>query len=221
MRAIDVAADDSAAAMLLDDGHVYLATPSNVVDLDGRPGLIAPSLDAWGYTWTVPHDSPRALKATGPDAAPNDVARAWPEASEITALRVAADGARAAALVTVGGQRHAVVAAVIRDDDGTPIGLGETHEIGRFTGTAQGLAWVGPDTVAILTSTDDARMLTQPIGGPAETMSAPSGPRSVAGARTITGVRVLSSDGVVFARRGSTWQASLSGVLVLGTRSGQ
>ena len=33
-------------------------------------------------------------------------------------------------------------------------------------------------------------------------------------------VRVLSSDGIVYAQRGSSWQQSVSGVLVLGTRAG-
>ncbi|MFC4140279.1 MULTISPECIES: LpqB family beta-propeller domain-containing protein [unclassified Microbacterium] len=221
VRSIDVAADDAAAAMLLDDGHVYLATSDNVVELDSRAGLLAPSLDNRGYTWSVPRGSPGELLATGADATQNKVARAWPGASEISALRVAADGVRVAALVTVGGQRRSVVAAVVRDDKGTPIGLGEMHEIGRFTGTPQGLAWIGADAVGILTSSDDDRMLTQPIGGPVAASAAPAEPRGIAGARTAAGVRILSAEGVVFAQRGSTWQASLSDVLVLGTRSGE
>ncbi|REJ06537.1 hypothetical protein DY023_05355 [Microbacterium bovistercoris] len=221
VRSIDVADDDGAAAMLLDDGHVYLATSDNVVELDSRAGLIAPSLDNRGYTWTVPHGSPGELLATGADVRQQKIARAWSGASEISALRVAADGVRVAALVTVGGQRRSVVAAVIRDDKGTPISLGEMHEIGRFTGTPQGLAWIGSDAIGVLTSSDDDRILTQPVGGPLAASAAPAEPRSLAGARSAAGVRILSSGGVVFAQRGSTWQASLSGVLVLGTRSGE
>ncbi|MFE6734157.1 LpqB family beta-propeller domain-containing protein [Microbacterium sp. NPDC057650] len=221
LRAIDVATDDSAAAMMLDDGHVYLATPDNTAELDGRAGLIAPSLDTWGYTWTVPRGAPGALQARGADAGLHGVARAWPGASDISALRVAADGARVAALVTVGGQRQVVVAAVIRDDKGVPISLGEMHELGRFTGTALGLGWIGSDAVAVLTSSDEPHMLAQPIGGPADSAQAPVGPRSIAGARSVSGVRILAADGVVFAQRGSTWQASIDGVVVLGTRSGQ
>lgn len=221
LRSIDVAADDSAAAMMLDDGHVYLATPDNTAELDGRAGLIAPSLDTWGYTWTVPRGAPGTLQASGADAGLHKVERAWPRASEISALRVAADGARVAALITVGGQRRVVVAAVIRNDKGVPTELGETHDLGRFTGTALGLSWIGSDSVAVLTSSDEPRMLTQPIGGPAESSAAPAGPRSISGARSVSGVRILAADGVVFAQRGSTWQSSIEGVLVLGTRSGQ
>ncbi|MFE6995271.1 LpqB family beta-propeller domain-containing protein [Microbacterium sp. NPDC057659] len=221
LRAIDVAADESAGAMMLDDGHVYLATSDNTAELDARAGLIAPSLDTWEYTWTVPRGTPGALLAIGADAVPHKIERAWPGASEISALRVSADGARVTALVTVGSQRRIVVAAVIRNDKGVPTGLGEMHELGRFPSTALGLSWVGSDAVAILTSAEEPHVLTQPIGGPADSTSAPAGPRSISGARAVSGVRILATDGVVFAQRGSTWQASIDGVLVLGTRSGQ
>lgn len=59
---IDVAADDTHAATRLADQHVYLVGAGSLDELDARPGLINPSLDPYGYTWSVPTGSPRPCR---------------------------------------------------------------------------------------------------------------------------------------------------------------
>ncbi len=217
---IDVAADGTRAAARLGNGAVFGVSEGERVELDARPGLIAPTMDPFGYTWTVPRDEPQAVLAWTPQVESERIAQAWPDASAISHQRIAADGTRIAAIVTVGGQRRIVVAAVLRDDNGAPTGFGEVHEIGRVAAPAQGLAWLGPDAVMVLTGGEDALVITQQVGGPASFVAAPPRAQSIAGAKAMAWVRVLGDDGVVYAQRGSSWQEGVDGILVLGTHAG-
>src|SRR5690606_14092212 len=220
ITAIDVSLDATLAAMQLRDGRVFAVTAGNTVELDDTAGLIEPSLDPFGFTWTVQRDVPEGLRAWSDQRVRQPIAHAWPGAESISQLRVSADAARVAAVVTTGGQRRVVVAAILRGKDSEPTELGEIHEIGRLDGPARGLAWVGDDSLAVLSSAPDPQLTTYVVGGPASSSSAPDGADAVAGAKTSTGVRVLSSDGAVYAQRGSSWQRSIQNVLVLGTRAG-
>ncbi|RUQ04050.1 hypothetical protein D8M34_14855 [Microbacterium sp. HSID17254] len=221
IEAIDVAADDASAALQLDDGHVYLVGKSSRDELDARPGLVHPSLDPYGYVWSVPAGAPQAVQAVGPDVVPHKVAGAWPSASSISDLRVAADGARVAAVIVVGGQRWLAVASVVRDGSGVPTDLGEMRPLLQLTEASTGLAWLGPDRLAVLTDSSTPRLLVQPVGGPGSAETAPSDAASVAGARTPAGVRILDADGQLFAHAGSAWREVAEGVAILATRAGE
>ena len=221
ISAIDVAADDATAALQLDDGHVYLATEDARNELDARPGLVQPSLDPYGYVWSVPAGAPQALLAVGPDVIGHEVAGAWPNASAISDIRVAADGARIAAVVRVGGQLWVVVAAIVRDGAGVPTELGEVRQLIQLTEPSTGLVWLGPDRLAVLTDSTMPRLIMQPVGGPASAESAPSDAASIAGARTPAGVRILDTTGQLFAHAGSAWREIAEGVSVLATRAGE
>lgn len=221
IEAIDVAADDASAALQLDDGHVYLVGKSSRDELDARPGLVQPSLDPYGYVWSVPAGAPQAVQAVGPDVVAHKVAGAWPSASSISDLRVAADGARVAAVIVVGGQRWLAVASVVRDGSGVPTDLGEMRPLLQLAEASTGLAWLGPDRLAVLTDSSTPRLLVQPVGGPGSAETAPSDAASVAGARTPAGVRILDADGQLFAHAGSAWREVTEGVAILATRAGE
>lgn len=222
LASVDVAVDDSLAAAQLTDGRVFLVSEGNRDQLDARPGLIAPSIDPYGYTWTVPAGEPSALRASGSDAAALPVANAWPNASSISDLRVSPDGARVAAVITVGQQRWVVVAAVIRDSAGVPIELGaDVKQLSQLPAPAMGLAWLGADRLAVLIDPQSPQVLTQTVGGPGALETAPGDAVSIAGARSAGGVRVLGAGGQLFAHAGSAWREIAAGVTLLATRSGE
>lgn len=221
IAAIDVAADESRAAVQLGTGSVFHVGDGTVDALDERSGLVRPSIDRYGYTWSVPSAAPHALVAWGSDGTEHPVVNAWPEASAVSHLRVAADGARIAAVVTVGGQRWLAVAAVIRDGNGMPVELGDMTPLGRVQGEATGLVWLGTDRLGILMELDGPMLVSQLVGGPATIEAAPAEARAIAGASTVGGVRMLGADGALFVRSGSAWRESTSGIAVLATRSGQ
>ncbi len=221
IAAIDVAADGAMAAVQMADGAVHAVTDGDTTELDTRSGLIQPSVDPFGFTWTVPRDRPSALTASDGEPVSHPIAQAWPDAAAISHLRVSADGARVAAIVVSGsGQRRLVVAAVLRGEGGAPTELGQTREVARLTGAAQGLGWQGSDAVLVLSNAVDPLLTTHTVGGPASETGAPPGATSLAGARIPGGVRVLGSDGIVYAQRGSSWQEWFPDVRVLATHAG-
>lgn len=222
VRSVDVALDNSRAAMQLDTGVVYTVADGRVDELDGRSGLIKPSIDPYGYTWTVPESAPHALKAWQPDVTSVDDLDAFGEASSISQLRVGPDGARLAAVVVIGGQRWIVAAAIVRDENQVPIEIGPLHMIAQLDGKAIGLSWIGSDTLSVLVDDESNRVvLTQGVGGPGSRAAAPEGARSLSGGPLASSVRILDDEGVLFAQRGTTWQMGRADVLVLGTRVGQ
>lgn len=218
---IDVAADDGTAAVQLADGHAYLVGKGQVNELDVRGGLVPPSLDPYGYTWTVPTGSPTQVLVTGSDVVPHAVANAWPDASAVLQMRVSADGARIAAVIEVGSQRWVVVAAVVRDENGLPTELGPMKQQTRIDGDVQGLVWVGDYRLAVLADSPSPDVLTQVVGGTASAEAAPAGATALAGARMGSGVRVLATDGSLLAHAGSAWREVATGIRVLATRAGQ
>ena len=221
VAAIDVAADSSQAAVQLADGNVYRVSSGRVDQFQSPVTTVAPSMDPFGYTWTVAADAPAAVQAWGSDvSAARAVAKAWPTASSISALRVSADGARVAAVITVGGQHWVVVAAVVRDD-GVPVELGPVKQLARIDGAADDLVWLGATRLAVLIPGEGAPLLTQMVGGPGTVEAAPAGADALAGARTAVGVRVRDAEGTLFAHAGSAWREIASGVRVLATRAGE
>ena len=220
--AVDMAVDDTRAAVQLDTGAVFTVADGRVDELDARPGLIKPSMDPHGYTWTVPSGSPQALIAWQPDVAAVDVAGAFGEASSISQLRVGPDGVRIAAVATIGGQSWIVAASVVRDENQVPVELGPTHMLAQLDGRGLALAWIGGDSLSVLVESEKNRyVLTQDIGGPGAPAAAPEDARSLSGGRMAAAVRILNDEGVLFAQRGTTWQVARSEILVLGTRAGQ
>lgn len=220
LRAADVSTDGSRAALTLDDGHVYLASEGSVDPLDSRPGLVAPSLDPSGFIWSVPSGAPRQLSAWDEDGAAYAVADAWPDASEVSAIRVASDGVRIAAVVTIGAERWVVVSAIIRDESGAPTGLGAMEPLARLDGAVSGLVWLGADRLGILLEQDGPRIVVQIVGGTRTIESAPAGAATVAGAQSAMGMRLLDQTGAMFVRSGSSWRESTTGIALLATRAG-
>jgi hypothetical protein len=220
IAAVDIAADETRAAVQLGDGRVFLAADGQVDPLDGRAGLVKPSIDPYGYIWSVPSSAPsEVIAARGGDQS-NTIADAWPTAAAVSGIRVSADGARIAAIETIGGERWITVSAVIRDDTGAPTALGEPKPLTRISGSAESLVWLGPDRLGVLMEQDGPKMLTQIVGGPGTVETAPAAAVSLAGARSAASVRVLAATGSLFSRSGSAWRESMTGVLLLATKAG-
>ncbi len=220
--AIDLARDSSLAAVLTVDAVVRLVHDGGADTVDDRAGLVPPSIDPGNAVWSVPQSEPQAVRVRLPDSDVVEVANAWPDASAISHLRVSPDGSRVAALVTVGTQRWTVVSAIVRGEDSRTIELGPMERVGRLPGAGGGLVWFGDDVLGVLALDGDRTVLLQQIvGGPAGELSVPEDTVSIAGASSVSGVRVLGPSGTVFVSRGSTWQEEFAGALVLATRAGQ
>lgn len=221
---IQVGPDRDFAAVRLQGGGVYRVDSAGaVVLMDGRPGLIDPTVGPLGYTWSVPGDAPTTLIAFDPTGKPNPLATAWGAASQVSAIALSHDGTRLAAVVVTGGRSAVWIAGVERDKDaaGVPRSLGEVQLLSLLPGPGIGLAWLDDTTVGVLVASGEQRiMVEQPVGGPTVPISAPAGVASIAGANLTTTVRLRGADGELFSRRGTNWQQTSEGIKVLATQQG-
>ncbi|HEX7835351.1 MAG TPA: LpqB family beta-propeller domain-containing protein, partial [Pseudolysinimonas sp.] len=193
------------------DGRVSLIrNGAEPVVLDQRSGLIAPSLDPSGFTWTVPAKSPGALHAIAPDGTVFPVS-GLPTDGRIVSLDVSRDGARVlAALDTASGPRL-IVAGVLRNADDAPTGL-SSSVIDLHVGSADivDAAWVdGVTVVALSGSGDEASVAAYVIGGQSTSLGSPANGVSIVGGNGLEGTRVLDDEGNVLRPGGGrSWQGT-------------
>lgn len=219
---VEISADRSRAAVRDTSGHaVVVDADGEITTVDTRAGLVAPSIDPFGFVWSVPEGTPTAVEAHGADGVSVDVPGAWPGASQIVAQRVSRDGTRLAGIVRDGGTYALWVAGIQRDRTGTPTGLGERKVVAELPGTGRAMTWLDESTIAVVTTADgESSMTAQVVGGFGSVTRTPSGVVAVAGSDQSGDVQLLDADGELFGQRGLNWQNLASDVLVLGVQQG-
>lgn len=218
ITAISAASGAQRVAVQSGDGVVYAVTDGKTDQIDGRGGLIAPTLDPFGYIWTVPAQAPASIYAWSTSVAPRPIAGPQ-DAGQVTSFAVSRDGSRLAMAVVAGGQVRVEVFAVSRDDRGAPTALGAPNVI-AWPGTAVDVAWLDDTTVGVLGADGTNLVLReQEVGGPAKTIDAPDAAQSLAPGSPVSNVRVLG-EGVLYQRSGPNWQQESSGVKVLAVQLG-
>lgn len=220
VTAVQTGPDLDVAAVQLSDGAVGRVRDDTLERLDVRAELLPPTVDPFGYVWSVPRGSPASVVAFGRDDA-IPIAGAWPDATTLAAMSLSRDGARIAAVVTSGGRTEVWIAGVGRDGAGVPARLGDPFVLGGVRGQGVGIAWLDDTTVAVLSLTDDdALVVEQVVGGLQTTAAAPATARSIASGASTGPVRLRQDDGSVVVKRGANWQQLASGVSVLATQQG-
>lgn len=219
--AIQVGPEREAAAVR-QPGAVSIVRVDETYDvLDSREGLIDPSIDPFDIVWTVPRDQPGGLQAYLPDLTPVVVADAWPGATAVHAMSVSRDGTRIAAVVTAGGRTELWISGIVRGADQVPERLGDPVQLATVDGASRGVVWLDDLSVGVLSGdTEGAEVLEQVIGGLASTSNAPASMTSIAGGTALSSVRLLADDGTLSVKRGTTWQPTATGILVLATQQG-
>jgi hypothetical protein len=192
------------------DGVSLIRSGEDPVVLDTRSGLLPPSLDPSGFTWTVPAASPGALLAIAPDGSAFSVP-GLPTDARIVSFDVSRDGARVlAALDTASGPRL-IVAGVLRNADDVPVELSSTV-IDLRVGSEPLIdaAWVDGVTVVALSGTGAATtVVAYVIGGQSTSLGSPAGGVAIVGGNDREGTRVLDADGdVLRPGGGDSWQST-------------
>jgi hypothetical protein len=215
--AVQLAPDHDEAALLLGNGAVARArADGDLLVVDERPGLPAPSIDAGGWIWSAPRSDPAALRAVGTDGSVIAVADAWPDAVEIAALQLSRDGTRLAAALSDGTQWGLWVAGVVRDGDGAPVRLGEPRFLRSLPSAGADLEWLDSTEIGVVVQVGaDSALVEQPVGGAGTIVTAPAGITSLAGTNQSTSVRLRDAEGVMYVRRGTNWGAAATGIRVL------
>lgn len=209
------------AAALSSDGVTMVRPAANASMLDGRPGLIAPSLDRYNYVWSVPGKALAELLAFTPEGTPSKISVPWSSTS-VSAIEVSHDGTRVAILFSDSAGVKLVVASVIRGENGVPLRLGGSVTLPLPPGAPLDIAWADDITVAAISSSGGTSLIyANVIGGRSQILpSFTSGNAvSMAGGNSLNQLRVLSSDGRLYTLRNtSSWSLASTGIKVLGVQ---
>jgi hypothetical protein len=227
--AVQVGPDQDVAAAKLDSGQVarLSAAGGQPELLDDRSGLVDPTIDGNGVVWSVPRGDPTALRAYLPGGDFVEIADAWPDATAIAGMALSRDGTRLAAVVSSGGRTVLTVAGVVREDgvpqrlDAQPMPLAAVG--GAVVGVTRiGITWIDDTTIGVLASGEaDSTVVEQIVGGPTSLSTTASGMASIAGGAGISTLRLRAEDGTLYVKRGTTWQPTATGILLLATQQGQ
>ncbi|WP_244303003.1 LpqB family beta-propeller domain-containing protein [Leucobacter coleopterorum] len=118
--AVTLSPEATSAAVLSPTG-VSRVGPDGTVTVDERAGLLQPSYDVFGNIWTVQAASPMSMRVSTSDGGTVQVAAPWLSDLKPVAVRLSPDGSRIAALVEEDEESVVLVAAVVRDEVGTPV----------------------------------------------------------------------------------------------------
>lgn len=218
---ISMSADRSALVVQDDSGAVWRRTESGGDVLDERDGLIEPTIDPQGFPWSVPGDDPTQLVAYTQDYEPIAIDGGIPDAERVFAMQASPDGTRLAVLIRTPQGNRAVVLPIIRSSDGTPERLGDPVRVTTLTGRGIDIAWLDSETVGVVAEDEAGIVIVQQrVGGPATYLSSEANIVSIAAGSQSTIARLLSENGTLFIRRGSTWQPAATGIDVLATQLG-
>jgi hypothetical protein len=200
--AASLARDRASVALLGPVGVTLVGETGDPVPIDARGGLVAPSLDPHGFTWSVPRNDPSGLLVV--DANGDQRALPLPVDGEVIALEVSRDGARVLlALATSNGPRVTVL-GIQRDADLLPVAFGTAYDL-DVDGPVIDIAWVDGAHVAVLWADDGgSRADVLALGGPREPLGEIDGAVSIVGGNLVAGIRVLLGDG-------SVWRPSEAG----------
>lgn len=192
-------------AGVLAKGGVYVVTDSAQKLVDSRPDLIAPSIDTFGYVWSVPATSAAAIQVAGIDGSVHQVGSRIPADASVVSLNVSHDGTRVLMYLSTTSGPRLIVAGIIRRA-GIPTSLGDPLDLPVSSANPIDATWVDPITVASLGSDDGADTVTSYVigGSPGDTSRTESARRLV-GADSDS-LRILTLSGEVQQLRASGWQ---------------
>ncbi|HEY0260399.1 MAG TPA: LpqB family beta-propeller domain-containing protein [Lacisediminihabitans sp.] len=210
-QAATLSSDGDTVALKGTGGVAVVRRAAAAAVVDTRDNLIAPSLDEYGYVWSVPTDDPNAIRAFDSAGVGHDVKPSLPSDAHIVSLEVSRDGARVTILLSTSTGPRLLVAGILRDPDQkqVPLSLGTpVVDVPLDEGIAIGTTWVDDVTVATLTTADgqsDVQLFT--VGGQRSSLGTLKPAREIVGGNGQEGLRVLGNDSAIWTYGGSSWQS--------------
>jgi hypothetical protein len=208
-----VAVSRKIAAVLTGRG-VAVVTPSRTTPVDGRSGLIEPTLDAHDWTYSVPMADPAAWKVVDSRGRTVPFSAGISGMVEILAIEASRDGTRMLVLGQDQAGPTAFVAGIIRDSAGTPLGLTAARysvAVPATTNPAVDATWVDPvgSSVAVLTQDDTGDSVSlQQLGGLSSGAGRLSTAVSIVGTSKLEDLRARLENSAIAEVSGTVWQTA-------------
>ncbi len=221
-EAATISSDQQSVAVLGSSGVSVVRKSGSVTILDPRLDLIAPSMDADGYTWSVPSSNPNAITVFDPSGVAHSLSPKLQDGSRMVSLEVSREGARVLMLLSTPTGPRLMVAAILRNDKLEPTGIGPAIlDVSIGTGVAIGATWVDQWTVGTLITADSqSKVELYAIGGQKTALGSLIPSRQIVGGnKGKDGLRVLGrDDSAIYTWGGSSWQSSKIAVDFIATQ---
>jgi hypothetical protein len=188
-------------------GVVRVSAGADPVVIDSRGGLVVPTLDPLGYTWSVPAAHPEQMQAIAPDGTVFAVP-GLPADATVVSLNASRDGARLLVGLSTAGGSRLVVAGVQRNADLAPTGLITPLDLPIGDAPIRDAAWVDGVTVVVLSGSGPLTSIdSYDIGGQHTGLGVVTGGTEIVGGNSIDGTRVRTQEGAVLRPgSGTSWQ---------------
>ncbi|BDZ65822.1 LpqB family beta-propeller domain-containing protein [Agromyces mangrovi Wang et al. 2018] len=218
-----VGRDGEEVAVLAESGAWIVRSGDEAELLDERDGLATPAIDGFGIVWTATDRRADEIAWFAPDGSRGIVSTPWAEDAGIAALSVSRDGTRLLVLIQTDDGTQLEVASIARASEvDLPDALGGRLALTAVDGTARDVAWLGPSTVASLTTAPDGDtiVVTQDVGGTSTTRAGPEDGREIVGGNTVREARILTEGGDLDQQSGVAWQVRSTGIDFVASQQG-
>jgi hypothetical protein len=195
---------------------VEVVTPNATRIVDRRPGLIDPTLDDHGWTYSVTSAGPNDWRAADAHGRAVSVAVTMQDVTSIIAIEASRDGTRMLVLASTDRGPIAFVAGIVRDSSGVPLALTtERYAVQvQASTTALDATWVDAQgsSVAVLVQDDTGDDVTvQQLGGLPSAVGRLTMADALVGATNLKDLRARLQNGSIAELSGSVWSSEPSG----------
>ena len=206
-----------------EEGNLVLSDTGTGVStvVEGAGRAVAPSIDRCGWVWNAGNSG--VLTAYRADGTRVQVVSKNQVLTDIEAIRLSPDGARALLVRSVGGVRSAWLAAVQRQAHGEPVGLGDAEQIGVLSSGVVDVSWVGRSTIVAIrrsgqphvgsgaVAADEGVLVTLPLGGLPAYSTLPQDASALSAGSSASVMIVRAREGYQL-RVGAGWQPLVGAV---------
>jgi hypothetical protein len=179
----------------------------NPILVDSRADLLAPQFDRRSMLWSITKLGTAAIQVLPTKGSAIWLAVPWLKDYTVRDFSLSAEGARVALVVTnkkLGTK--VVVASVIRDKTGLPIGLGLPHAVAAGSGTPVSIEWSGETQILVMLAQDASTSVSlYTVGGDSRNLGFVTDGAKIIASDSGSDIYVLSHDGVLLQYRGYTW----------------
>jgi hypothetical protein len=205
------------------DGLWRVPQRGEVALVDERPNLIRAIVDSCGYTWSsVAESSPDMVRIYAQTGPPTTLALELGPEARLVSFELARDNTRLLLLVQTETGVRVLLSAVERNDNCAPLSVGDFIELGPLTGSAVDAAWIDDAQVAVVVKdgqSGSGEAFVFDTSGRSTSLGRPTRPAAlVGGIGGVSGLRLLTEDGVIYQPRGNGWQATGERATVLATQ---
>ena len=215
-------------AAVVGEGGLWRVSESGTSEepWDTREALIRPMIDSCGFTWSMTQTpGEESLWVFPPTVLDPELNRSvlpidLAVDSRVVTMEIARDNTRLLLLVETDQAVRVLLAGIQRGPDCEPVGLGEFIELSPLQGSAVDAAFVDETQVAVVTRVDEAgEVVLQDVNGRVSLAGRPTAPQTlVGGVGGVSGLRLLTDQGIIFQPRGNGWQSTGDRATVLVTQ---